>query len=43
MPFPISNLNPLYNDSLDRRWKMKQEKLFPSFTTKIKEIISIKL
>ena len=29
--------------SLDRQWKMKQEKLSPSFTTKIKEIISIKL
>jgi DNA polymerase V len=29
--------------SLDRQWKMKQEKLSPSFTTKIKEIISIQL
>jgi DNA polymerase V len=29
--------------SLDRQWKMKQEKLSPSFTTKNKEIISIQL
>jgi DNA polymerase V len=29
--------------SLDRKWKMKQEKLSPYFTTKIKDIIKIKL
>lgn len=29
--------------SLDRQWKMKQEKLSPSFTTRIKEIITINL
>ena len=28
---------------LDRQWKMKRKKLSPSFTTKIKEIISIQL
>ena len=28
--------------SLGRQWKMKQEKLSPSYTTKIKEIITIK-
>ncbi|WP_291100667.1 MULTISPECIES: DUF4113 domain-containing protein [unclassified Flavobacterium] len=34
---------PSTKESLDRQWKMKQEKLSPSFTTKIKEIISIQL
>jgi DNA polymerase V len=29
--------------SLDRQWKMKQEKLSPRYTTSIKEIISIQL
>lgn len=29
--------------SLGRQWKMRQEKLSPSFTTKIQEIITIKL
>ena len=29
--------------SLGRQWKMRQEKLSPSFTTRIKDIITIKL
>ena len=29
--------------SLDRQWKMKQEKLFPCFTTRINEIININM
>lgn len=29
--------------SLDRQWKMKQEKLSPSFTTRINEIITVNL
>ena len=29
--------------SLDRKWKMKQERLSPYFTTKIKDVIKIKL
>lgn len=28
--------------SLDRQWKMKQEKLSPSYTTRIKDIITVK-
>jgi DNA polymerase V len=31
------------NQSLGRQWKMKQEKLSPSYTTRLNEIISIKL
>ena len=31
------------SQSLGRQWKMKQEKLSPSFTTRIKEIITIQL
>jgi len=29
--------------SLDRQWKMKQEKLSPRYTIRIDEIVSIKL
>lgn len=31
------------NQSLDRQWKMKQEKLSPRFSTNIKEVITIEL
>lgn len=31
------------NQSLGRQWKMKQEKLSNSYTTRIKEIITINL
>jgi DNA polymerase V len=31
------------SQSLGRQWKMKQEKLSPCYTTKIKEIITIKV
>jgi DNA polymerase V len=31
------------NQSLDRQWKMKQEKLSKSYTTRISEIITIKV
>jgi len=34
--------NQIYQ-SIDRQWKMKQEIVFPSYTTKIKEIIAAKL
>ncbi|MNG19467.1 DNA polymerase V subunit UmuC [compost metagenome] len=29
--------------SMGRQWKMRQEKLSPSYTTKIKDIITIKV
>jgi DNA polymerase V len=31
------------SQSLGRQWKMKQEKLSPCYTTKMKEIITIKV
>ncbi|MDD3005590.1 DUF4113 domain-containing protein [Flavobacterium sp.] len=31
------------NQSLGKQWKMKQEKLSKSFTTRIDEIITIKI
>ena len=38
-----SNKIKFASQSLGRQWKMKQEKLSPSFTTKIKEIITVNL
>ncbi|MFN7044839.1 MAG: DUF4113 domain-containing protein [Flavobacterium sp.] len=48
--FPRSYANPFAfslpqfaNQSLGRQWKMKQEKLSKSYTTRIDEIITIKI
>ncbi len=42
IPFTGTNKIKFATQSLGRQWKMRQEKLSPSFTTKLQEIITIK-